>query len=83
MAGNAQQSFSVNLLSKDISEEEEFIIKNAAMSLYTGGADTVSKQLDILPDTDYCLSTHPDPHSRGVVLYRYGDLSRNTKEGTT
>lgn len=40
--GDARPSFSANLLSNDVSAEEESIIKYSAMSLYGGGADTVS-----------------------------------------
>lgn len=44
--GNYQPSFVSELLDKgELSPEEDFVVKWAAISLYTGGADTVRMAL--------------------------------------
>ena len=53
-AGTAIPSFTSVNLEGDITPEREEIVKNAASSLYSGGADTVS--LPASPSISHCLT---------------------------
>lgn len=81
--GQHESSFVSNLLEKgNLTEEEDYVVKFSAASLYTGGADTVGTPCHLCASSTVLPNPTVDGLIVGMFLLGHDYLSRSAKKST-